>query len=45
MKRSSPHTITYPSLVKLAEEALLERQARYAGAKARGTGNLEGLTH
>jgi hypothetical protein len=44
MTRKSSHTVTYKSLVDLAVEVLSERQERYAGARARGTTNLEPLT-
>lgn len=45
MSRQSPLTVTYKDLVALAEETLIERQGRCAGAKARGTGNLDILVH
>lgn len=45
MSRQSPHTVTYKDLIALATETLNDRQARYAGAKARGTGNLDALVH
>lgn len=43
--RQSPLTVKYADLIVLAEESLSEWQARYAAAKARGTGNLDILVH
>lgn len=45
MSRQSPHTVTYKDLIALAEEMRNDRQGRYVGAKARGTGNLDALVH
>ncbi len=45
MPRQSPHTITYKDLLELSEQLLVDMQGRYAGAKARGTTNLDALTH
>lgn len=43
--RQSSHTVTYKDLIALATEMLSDRQGRYAGAKARGTSNLDALVH
>jgi hypothetical protein len=43
MTRRSPLTVTYKSIQELAEEMLRDAEARYAGAQARFTSNLEPL--
>lgn len=43
MSRSSPLTITYPSLIELVEEVLREAERMYASAVRNGTRNLEPL--
>jgi len=45
MPRQSPHTIRYKDLLDLAEGIKTELETRYAGARARGTTNLDALTH
>lgn len=43
--RSSPHTITYASLIRYTEYQVKQLEARYAGAKANGTSNLDPIVH
>lgn len=45
MTRHSPHTVQYHDLVVFAAEMMAACQARYDGARARGTSNLNALTH
>lgn len=45
MPRQSSISVKYADLIHLAESTLREMEGRYAGARARGTGNLEALTH
>lgn len=42
--RQSPHTVTYASLIKLAEEILQESKLRYERAKGNGVVHLDPLT-
>lgn len=44
MSRQSSHTIQYKDLLELSEEVLSERERWYAGARARGTTNLDALS-
>lgn len=41
--RTSPHTVTYSSLVQLAEEVLKESKYRYERAKGNGVTHLDPL--
>jgi hypothetical protein len=43
MRRSSPLTVTYSSLLQLAEEVLKESQYRYEKAKGNGVVHLDPL--
>ena len=45
MQRQSSHTVAYKDVHDLAEGLLRDIQGRYSGAKARGTTNLDALTH
>lgn len=45
MPRQSPHTVTYKDVHDLAVQVLRDIQGRRAAAVARGTTNLEALTH
>jgi hypothetical protein len=45
MPRHSPHTVTYKDLLVFAEGQEVEAKSRLAGARARGTNNLDALTH
>lgn len=40
----SPLTISYPSLIRLAEEVLKEAERRHVSARERGTRNMGPLT-
>jgi hypothetical protein len=41
--RQSPHTVTYSSLLKLAEEVLQDSKCRYERAKGNGVTHLDPL--
>lgn len=45
MSRQSPHTVTYASLISFVEAQKKQLAARYAGAKASGTSNLDPIVH
>jgi hypothetical protein len=45
MARQSSHTVTYRDLVSFAEQSEKDAAQRLAGARSRGVGNMEGLTH
>jgi hypothetical protein len=45
MSRRSAHTVTFRDLVNLAEQSERDTARRLAGARSRGVGNMEALTH